>query len=179
MFKKMMMMFKKMINACKEVIADTVDVVRAQVEVKTRILMHDVTFKVDGVLVYLDDAIVRARGSKIACVIRLPEQGDFIIVDNRFLLLSPESQRAIIHHERGHVINGHLDIPFKELNRSQRKRMWKTMFTGKVDTNELEADAYAVGIVGIDSMVEALRESYEVVGHNAEVLKRIDAVQSL
>jgi uncharacterized protein YunC (DUF1805 family) len=164
----------------KQIVLDTIDMVKAQVEVKTRTSFYrDVTFKVDGVLVYLDDSIVRARGSKVACFIRMPEYGDLIIVDDRFLLLSNESQRAVIHHERGHIVCGHLDMPAKELNRSHRKRMWKTLFTGKVCSNELEADAYAASVVGIDSMVEALRELYEVVGHNAEVLKRIDAVQSL
>jgi hypothetical protein len=176
---KMILMIKKMMNAGKQVIVDTVDTVKAQVEVRTRVKMYDDTLMIDNVLVYHDDSVVRARGRKLACVIRVPGQGDFIIVDDRFLLLSEDAQRAVIHHESGHIECGHLDIPAKEFNRSQRKRMWKTMFIGKVDANELEADAYAVGIVGTECMVDALYEVLNLLGRNDEVSKRINAVQSL
>lgn len=144
----------------KGVLSDTIGMVKGQIEVRSRFKLFDDVVRVGDFEVIHDHALVRARGSKIAFVIYLMGRY-YYVVDDLFFTLSADAQLVVLYHERGHVECGHLLLEAKEVNKLQGNRLYKAFFYGEVSYMELEADAYAVSVVGVERVVLAL---YEVMG---------------
>lgn len=75
-----------------------------------------------------------------------------VYVDAQFRNMSRNTQNAILCHEMGHRKNAHnpgITYMFDRI---------KAVLNGKVLPMELEADAYAVSIIGKNNMISALKE---------------------
>lgn len=116
-----------------------------------------------GIAVYHDEQIIRAKKFLFASVIQptefavklLGSEDAFVVVDDRFLMLSPESQEAMIYHEIGHVQMGHMPTFTEAGNAEERLAMSRK---GVIDYREIEADDYAASIVGNKAVLNALLE---------------------
>lgn len=75
-----------------------------------------------------------------------------IYTDAHFRKMSKDTQYAILCHEMGHFRNKHTPSKSYAINRI------KAVMKGGVLKMELEADAYACSIVGVHTMVSALKE---------------------
>lgn len=83
-----------------------------------------------------------------------------IAIGSAFSTLSESTQAAIIQHEVGHHVLGHLDNMVALTSYNGVRNIYP--LTGNVISIELEADAYAASIVGNSSMVDALKELREL-----------------
>lgn len=73
-----------------------------------------------------------------------------VVVDTNFMLLPKEEQLVMFYHELGHIVNGHLDKPFKmTINKIARLLGLGTM--------EFEADKYAARKTSIDKVIVTLK----------------------
>lgn len=81
----------------------------------------------------------------------LPDTTD-VFTDNQFRSMSQKTQYAVLCHEIGHIKNKHAPSVTYMLERIVAIKK------GKVLQMELEADEYAVSIVGKDAMIKALKE---------------------
>lgn len=77
---------------------------------------------------------------------------DEVYVDNQYRNMSKDTQYAILCHELGHTKNNHKASVTYVFDRI------KAVLNNKVLPMELEADAYAVSIIGKKRMVNALKE---------------------
>lgn len=141
------------------------EIIEAKLNMETRII-----FKFNeihpsskyGVPVYLDQTMVRGLGFMYAAAIKPNEQTSeflgsdrsFVMVDEWFLKLSPETQEALLYHEMGHINLGHMEI---SLNTNALEREIKSL-EGDIDYREMEADDYAASVVGRRRMIDALEE---------------------
>lgn len=114
----------------------------------------------------LDNVFVRAHGLQFAAILIYSTGEHEIYVDDAFIELSPETQQFVIEHERGHMVMKHKS--------DLKKRRWATL-TGKVYMDEIEADAYAVFVIGKEAVLNGLKELYEIT-HDREIKRRIKLV---
>jgi hypothetical protein len=88
--------------------------------------------------------------------IPLRERGR-LCANNHFLLLSEPTREALIWHEKGHQMLGHMHLSFAlqladDYHRDQAHKR------DLACPRELEADQYAIQQIGLDAFVEALHE---------------------
>ncbi len=104
--------------------------------------------KFKGAISYM----VSRYGNNNTYYIVLPDKEDYI--------WWPDVVKSFVfYHEIGHIKNGHLDTMVTNgittrngfLNRS------KLLYQGKVDKDEIEADAYAASVIGNKASIEALQ----------------------
>jgi hypothetical protein len=96
-----------------------------------------------------------------------------VYTDAQFRKMSKSTQRAILAHEMGHYKHKHNPGLTYQLDRL------KSVMNNKVLKMELEADAYACGIVGPWQMIEALKELSTIKGVSKKELKlRINYIKS-
>ncbi len=128
------------------------------------------TFRIEFIQ---DQDLVRANLCLVSMVLRCEDGVDRIFVDDEFFKLSPESQEAMLLHEQGHLVFGHIDkiASSRRNNALDRIRASKT----GVQDIELEADFYAASKIGFPQMARALSEMLQVVSINSrEVTRRIE-----
>lgn len=129
-------------------------------------LMEDATGRISGFVPEADDVIVindnelhvsynpylqlltNSMGS-IACIINGTNE---VYVDNRYRNMSTSTQYAILCHEMGHRYHNHTAKKGYAIER------FKCVMCGQVLNIELEADAYAASIIGVNAMISALQE---------------------
>lgn len=114
----------------------------------------------------LDNVFVRAHGLQFAAILIYTTGEHEIYVDDAFLELSPETQQFVIEHERGHMVMKHKS--------DLKKRRWATL-TGKVYMDEIEADAYAMFVLGKEAVLHGLEELYKIT-YDKEIKRRIKIV---
>ncbi|MCL1948234.1 MAG: hypothetical protein FWF59_00645 [Turicibacter sp.] len=113
----------------------------------------------DGFGYYHCPAILDKCMASLGCAIELPhpdhpeEKSHAIIVDDHFQNLSENAQRFVIAHEAGHIHHEH----FKRQLTDNRERA-RLIKEGDVYLPEIEADAFAMGILGYWNSVWALEE---------------------
>lgn len=79
-----------------------------------------------------------------------------IIFNSEFRTLSKATQKAVMNHEVGHHVLGHLDNEMALAAYNGVRGLYPLL--GQVISIELEADAYAASVVGNDNMIAALQE---------------------
>lgn len=148
-------------------ITDIVKYYKAAYEVRSRIVWFPNTIVVGEWIVYHDSITVLGLGCQIASAMTMPDGREIIIVDDSFLTMSKETQIAIVCHELGHFHYKHKERPFI--------RSLKMTF-GIVSQNEIEADAYAANVIGVNNMIRALHELYTFTKQR-EIKQRIKILQ--
>lgn len=109
--------------------------------------------RVHGVLVLHDHHALRMHYLIIGAAMLFTDGSKRIVVDDYFFLLDDISQRAVLAHEEGHMVLGHLDTP--NIDPTERHQY---AARGEVHPTELEADAYAASKVGVEDVVHMLTE---------------------
>ena len=95
---------------------------------------------------------MKSAHAAVAMVAEMKDTGKYqIFVDESFLSLDKDVQLAILAHEDGHIKLGHLEN-VGALN-AYKRAIESLKGAQKI---ELEADAYAATVVGVDSMIKAL-----------------------
>ena len=112
-----------------------------------------------GVTVYgvYSPVTVAASGALYACANYDAGQRVVMCYDKNFTELTKEEQYAIACHEAGHMHYSH-DFKVRKLE------------------NELAADAYAVAVVGKDTMISALKKIASKKRCDKELVARINAL---
>lgn len=99
-----------------------------------------------------------------------------VLYDDNFRRLSKQSQVAVLAHELGHIKHQHRADSTYLLDRAFYA------FSGKVLPMELEADAYAVSIVGKEEMIKALKgiSKYSTsIAGRLEIRNRIKSIREM
>lgn len=95
---------------------------------------------------------VHLFSNKLGSVALVIDGTNEVYVDNQYRNMSKDTQYAILCHELGHINNSHktsITYVFDRL---------KAVLNNEVLPMELEADAYAVSIIGKKRMIKALKE---------------------
>lgn len=129
---------------------------------------------VHGVEVIHDTHGLRMLGIRVAGACRSLLGTYHIVVDDSFFTFDDVVQQGILAHEQGHLALGHIEN-LKENNIAERTRISRM---GGVQDIELEADAYAVGIVGKANYLRTLNALLTLPGcDRKEIQARIRAIQ--
>jgi Zn-dependent peptidase ImmA (M78 family) len=86
---------------------------------------------------------------------------DVIKVNNDFMQLDENTQRFILYHELGHIHYKHNKETIEENEMSKRKRKMYRRF-GLVVKQEIQADLYAVKMIGKANAIKAINETYKL-----------------
>ena len=98
------------------------------------------------------------NGLVFAAAIRLFGK-KLIWVDESFKGFDPNTQKFILEHEVGHILNGDLDKPRKEIRKMHADRLEASINeTPTVHITEIKADKAAVEAVGYANALKALTE---------------------
>lgn len=144
-------------------------------KVKTTVL-GDYMYDYKGVPVYSNANAMEVNGIVFGAAIKL-FGGKRIWVDENFKMMEENSQKFILEHEIGHIINGDLDVSTKKIKQLHAERILAAT-TGTVHASEIAADKYAVENIGHSNVIEALQEIKEMMWIFAgeEIDLRIEAV---
>lgn len=108
------------------------------------------------VTVTLDEAYVAYNMAKF-CTIHRMEDGLRISTDKYYTEAEQPVRIVIIMHELGHFVNGHLD----DNKNNMLLRVMKSLM-GKVDIREIQADDYAISVLGVQQVADALSYMYKI-----------------
>lgn len=113
-------------------------------------------------MVIYNPYMVISRGTAIAVCMTDTVSQIVIFVDDDYMYMSKNTQQSIIHHELGHIVCNH-----------------NTILGIRRIAQELEADAYAVSIVGKENMINALHEltTYTSRLSRKEIIYRIKTIE--
>lgn len=111
--------------------------------------------------------------NRLGCIAVIINGTTEVVIDAQFRKMSNNTQYAILCHEMGHRKNNHIVGITYMFDRI------KAVIGGKVLSMELEADAYAVSIMGKVNVINALRElaAYSHGLSRKEFIYRIKAIQ--
>ena len=120
--------------------------------------------KVQGVEVFVDDAMIHQYGVFYAGVLLMEDGSTRIYVDSEFLTWPTHVQLFALQHEMGHINLRHYEGP---LAKSIYIRRIYLRFWGAISTEEMEADEYAYQKVGTVKSLAALDWLRQHVEHKA------------
>lgn len=116
--------------------------------------------------------LINNRCGSVACT--TPDSnGDCVIFTERsFHRLSSKTQKFIVCHEVGHIVNKNKGVPII----GELIRLAVSLYN--VDSRELEADMYAANLLGVNSAIIALMELRDNLSGLAkiEISRRIEAL---
>lgn len=94
----------------------------------------------------------------------------FIMINSLLLECPEELQRFVLYHEIGHLVNNHIFLSEDAKKRTGQENMeavgqelLNRATNSVIDKRELEADAYAISIIGWESTVKCLRWIREII----------------
>ncbi len=99
--------------------------------------------------------IMIMRYSDVLCSVN---DMDSIRVNQQFMNLDENTQKFILYHELGHIYHGHNKQSYEVNARNRRKRRLYAKF-GLVPKEEIQADLYAVKMLGKENALKALNQS--------------------
>lgn len=142
----------------------------------------DKTLEVEGVTLNfkVDDAILASRGLVLGAAMN-SSIGPFIILSKK-LQDDEQLTNFVIAHEVGHILNGDLEKISPSQVMNNIKRCCSSM-AGKVQPEELAADAYAVSQVGkkvaITSLKKMMTSEKMPASSRREIANRIRAIREM
>lgn len=103
--------------------------------------------------VYLNNEFVKNAGYRFSVVFKKCDDSGFIIaVDDTFFRTSKTTQKYLLYHEIGHILNGHLDM-----KKCYDARV-NDVLNNTVSYMELEADMYACNKIGASNFIKSIDE---------------------
>ena len=103
------------------------------------------------------DEFLHTRGAALTAVIKvdLPNgsQCHLVLHDSGFKKLPENVQNFLMLHEVGHALKGHID----DMDAQEAKKIMIKRAFGMIQQMEVEADAYAALVIGVDEAKEAIR----------------------
>ena len=154
----MFKLFKLAMSAVKAVIAINVAITAAVTAVTVAADINRRNKKVDmsTVAPTKEYPVIRMDTPHIAAATKNGLGESIIITNKLFDHFSFDTKKAVIQHEVGHHVLGHLDNELSLMAYNNLRSIYP--FVGHVISIELEADAYAASVVGNECMINALKE---------------------
>jgi len=136
-----------------------------------------------GISIHPSNTIVKAHRSILAICARLTTNEYVIIVDDYFLQAPEQVRTFILSHELGHITDlneGKIqEVPLNQIDISMFKRMGGLLIN-KVDSKELSADEFAVGLTSKQDGIDSLNYIINTFNLSSRELKlRINHIQNL
>lgn len=143
----------------------------------------DEVMNIEGqeIKVRFDDSLIASRGLVIGMAVET-SIGPFVILSRKIKNDKALMEFALLH-EVGHIINGDLkESESMSQVKSNWKRCWESI-CGKVQKEELAADAFAVARIGktaaINSLKKMANSEHFPLSSRKEVMNRIKAIEEM